>query len=232
MPRRVNHASNGPGTPPAAFCALMRAKKPDAESPFSSASVPVSEAMSAILISLPLPVPEPVVPDDPVFLVLLDELHAAHLYRVILMERDMAEILASQREMLVRRGAPAAGADDAQMKRHMENHLEKVGAWLAARPNFHVLRCNYGELLRWAKLKNVTITAGELKSAGDPSRDLTPKEQAYFQSLVDNMYTQFVHDVAAGRQRLSRLDDVCRRRECEERLWDMVLALEDDKMQL
>jgi len=58
---------------------------------------------------------------------------------------------------------------------------------------------NYGELLRWAKLKNVTITAGELKDAGDPSRDLTPKEQAYFQSLVDNMYGQFVHDVAKGR---------------------------------
>jgi len=58
---------------------------------------------------------------------------------------------------------------------------------------------NYGELMRWAKLKNVTITKGELKSAGDPSRDLTPKEEAYFQSLVDNMYTQFVHDVASGR---------------------------------
>jgi protease-4 len=58
---------------------------------------------------------------------------------------------------------------------------------------------NYGDLLRWAKLKNVVIHAGELKDAGDPSRDLTPKEQAYFQSLVDNMYTQFVHDVATGR---------------------------------
>ena len=58
---------------------------------------------------------------------------------------------------------------------------------------------NYGDLLRWAKLKNVTITHGELKDAGDPSRDLTPKEQAYFQSLVDNMYDQFVHDVASGR---------------------------------
>ncbi len=58
---------------------------------------------------------------------------------------------------------------------------------------------NYGDLLKWAKLKNITITAGELKDAGDPSRDLTPKEQAYFQSLVDNMYTQFVHDVATGR---------------------------------
>jgi len=58
---------------------------------------------------------------------------------------------------------------------------------------------NYGELMRWAKLKSVTISAGELKTAGDPSRDLTPKEQAYFQSLVDNMYTQFVHDVATAR---------------------------------
>lgn len=59
---------------------------------------------------------------------------------------------------------------------------------------------NYGDLLKWAKLKNVTITAGELKDAGDPSRDLTPKEQAYFQSLVNNMYSQFVHDVAIGRR--------------------------------
>jgi len=58
---------------------------------------------------------------------------------------------------------------------------------------------NYGELLRWAKMKNVTIHAGELKDAGDPTRDLTPKEEAYFQSLVDNMYGQFVHDVAVGR---------------------------------
>ena len=58
---------------------------------------------------------------------------------------------------------------------------------------------NYGDLLRWAKLKSVIISKGDLKDAGDPARDLTPKEQAYFQSLVDNMYGQFVHDVATGR---------------------------------
>ena len=58
---------------------------------------------------------------------------------------------------------------------------------------------NYGELMRWAKLKNITLHAGELKDAGDPTRDLTPKEEAYFQSLVDNMYGQFIHDVATGR---------------------------------
>ena len=58
---------------------------------------------------------------------------------------------------------------------------------------------NYGDLYRWAKLKSVVIHAGELKDAGDPTHDMTPKEAAYFQSLVDNMYGQFVQDVADGR---------------------------------
>ena len=57
---------------------------------------------------------------------------------------------------------------------------------------------NYGDLMKWAKLKNVVIHAGTLKDAGDPTRDMTPEEEAYFQSLVDNMYGQFVHDVATG----------------------------------
>ena len=58
---------------------------------------------------------------------------------------------------------------------------------------------NYGDLYKWAKLKSVVIHAGTLKDAGDPTRDPTPEEQKYFQSLVDNMYGQFVHDVAVGR---------------------------------
>jgi protease-4 len=59
---------------------------------------------------------------------------------------------------------------------------------------------NYGDLMKWAKLKNVIIHAGTLKDAGDPTREMTPEEQVYFQSLVDNMYGQFVHDVATGRK--------------------------------
>jgi protease-4 len=58
---------------------------------------------------------------------------------------------------------------------------------------------NYGELLKWAKLKAVNLHKGDLKDAGDPTRDMTPQEQAYFQSLIDNMYGQFIRDVAAGR---------------------------------
>lgn len=59
---------------------------------------------------------------------------------------------------------------------------------------------NYGDLLKWAKLKSITIKAGELKDAGSPTRDLTPTERAYFQGLTDNMHTQFIDDVAKGRK--------------------------------
>jgi protease-4 len=58
---------------------------------------------------------------------------------------------------------------------------------------------NYGDLMKWAKLKSVVIHAGSLKDAGDPTREMTPQEAAYFQSLADNMYGQFVRDVATGR---------------------------------
>lgn len=58
---------------------------------------------------------------------------------------------------------------------------------------------NYGDLLTWAKMKPEVIHAGTLKDAGDPTHPMTPEERTYFQGLVDNMYGQFVADVAVGR---------------------------------
>lgn len=58
---------------------------------------------------------------------------------------------------------------------------------------------NYGDLLKWAKLKDVVIKTGEFKDTGNPARDLTPSEQAYMQSLIDNMFGQFIKAVADGR---------------------------------
>lgn len=65
---------------------------------------------------------------------------------------------------------------------------------------------NYGDLLKWAKLKDVVIKTGEFKDTGNPSRDLTPAEQAYMQSLINNMFGQFVKAVADGRG--MKFDDV------------------------
>ena len=59
---------------------------------------------------------------------------------------------------------------------------------------------NYGDLLKWAKLKDVVIKTGEFKDTGNPARDLTPAEQAYMQALIDNMFGQFVQAVSEGRR--------------------------------
>ena len=65
---------------------------------------------------------------------------------------------------------------------------------------------NYGDLMRWAKLKQEILTVGEFKDTGDPTRDMTPAERAYMQSLIDNMYGQFVQAVADGRH--AKVEDI------------------------
>jgi protease IV len=59
---------------------------------------------------------------------------------------------------------------------------------------------NYGDLLRWAKLKAIVMKAGEFKDTGNPTREMTPAEQQYLQSLIDNMHSQFIQAVADGRK--------------------------------
>jgi protease-4 len=58
---------------------------------------------------------------------------------------------------------------------------------------------NYGELMKWAKLNPITMKAGEFKDTGSPTREMTPAERAYMQSLIDNMHGQFIQAVADGR---------------------------------
>src|SRR2546425_12083914 len=65
---------------------------------------------------------------------------------------------------------------------------------------------NYGDLLHWAKLKDITMKAGEFKDTGSPTRDMTPAEKEYLQSLIDNMHGQFIQAVADGRK--TKFDDI------------------------
>lgn len=59
---------------------------------------------------------------------------------------------------------------------------------------------SYGDLLKWAKMKDVIIKSGEFKDTGNPARDLTDTERAYLQHLIDDTYAQFVEAVAKGRK--------------------------------
>ena len=65
---------------------------------------------------------------------------------------------------------------------------------------------NYGDLMRWAKLKPEILKVGEFKDTGDPTRELTPAERLYMQGLINNMYGQFVQAVADGRH--AKISDI------------------------
>src|SRR6516165_1672803 len=71
--------------------------------------------------------------------------------RVKKIEHDTAwleEVLASQREMLVRRGKPSDASGDAKMAEFFTNHLRRVETWLAEQPNVDVLYVSYNELIQ------------------------------------------------------------------------------------
>jgi len=77
---------------------------------------------------------------------LLRHLPPTYHYKVIFMRREMAEVLASQRQMLVRRGKPA-DTDDVKMAEVFERHLRDVDGWLRQQPNMEVLYVSYNEMI-------------------------------------------------------------------------------------
>ena len=79
---------------------------------------------------------------------LLEYLPNQYQYKVIFMRRDMVEILASQRQMLIRDGKPDDHVSDAKMAELYENHLKRVETWLAQQPNVNTLYFSYNQALR------------------------------------------------------------------------------------
>lgn len=59
-------------------------------------------------------------------------------YNVIFMKRALPEVLASQQQMLIRRGDHSP-QDDARMAELYEKHLHQAFTWMAAQPNVNVL---------------------------------------------------------------------------------------------
>jgi LPS sulfotransferase NodH len=77
---------------------------------------------------------------------LLKYLPSAYKYKIVFMRREIAEILASQKQMLIRRGEPSEG-DDQKMAEIFQEHLKRVRVWLANRPNMEVLYVDYNTLM-------------------------------------------------------------------------------------
>ena len=77
---------------------------------------------------------------------LLEYLPSAYKYKIIFMRRSIPEILASQKQMLIRRGEASDG-DDQKMAEMFQEHLKRVRVWLANQPNMETLYVDYNALM-------------------------------------------------------------------------------------
>jgi hypothetical protein len=67
------------------------------------------------------------------------------------MQRPLPEIMASQDEMLRRRGTYDASVDQTAITRAFQSHLYQVHTWLTSQANVKVLRLPYHEVLQAPK---------------------------------------------------------------------------------
>lgn len=82
---------------------------------------------------------------------LLEHLPDEYQYKILFMRRNMDEILASQRQMLIRSGKPTDKVSDEQMAALYRKHLAKVETWLQEKPNMSVLYIDYNAMLKDAR---------------------------------------------------------------------------------
>jgi len=78
---------------------------------------------------------------------LLTFLPETYDYRVIFMNRDLDEVLASQNKMLIARGEPTDPAGDAHMRQVYLQHLQKLERFLRNRPCFTTLTLRYKSVI-------------------------------------------------------------------------------------
>jgi hypothetical protein len=79
---------------------------------------------------------------------LLFALPAGREYRVIFMQRPLTEVVASQAEMIRRRGTIGAALPPAALIAGLGAHLNQINAWLKEKPNISVHRVEHQEVLR------------------------------------------------------------------------------------
>jgi hypothetical protein len=77
---------------------------------------------------------------------LLEHLPPEHHYKVVFMERQIPEILASQRKMLARRNETSKVSDE-EMEAQFREHLKAIKYWLARQPNMEVLYVDYNRMM-------------------------------------------------------------------------------------
>lgn len=77
---------------------------------------------------------------------LLEYLPSDYSYKIIFLEREIQEILASQHKMLSHRNQNPI-IEENEIERQIKQHLSAMRPWLVRQPNMEVLYINYNQLL-------------------------------------------------------------------------------------
>jgi hypothetical protein len=77
---------------------------------------------------------------------LLEHLPQQYSYKIIFMEREPKEVLASQKKMLDHRGEVSRVSDE-EIEQQFHQHLAAIKPWLVRQPNMDVLYVNYNALI-------------------------------------------------------------------------------------
>jgi hypothetical protein len=77
---------------------------------------------------------------------LLYDLPSDREYKIIFMERDLNEVIASQKKMLTRLGKETANQDDIDAKRLFTKHLREIKEWLPKQDNMDVMFVSFNEM--------------------------------------------------------------------------------------
>jgi predicted AlkP superfamily phosphohydrolase/phosphomutase/tetratricopeptide (TPR) repeat protein len=78
---------------------------------------------------------------------LLPSLPMKYRYRIVYVERDLDEVLASQRRMLAQDGRSTARISDEQLRRTFAAQTKRIRAWLAKQPNVELLTVDYRQVV-------------------------------------------------------------------------------------
>ena len=105
---------------------------------------------------------------------LLEYLPKEFQYKIIFMERDPKETLASQKKMLDHRGETSKLSDE-EMAQQFQTHLAAMKPWLVRQPNMDVLYVNYNALIaepgpyceRIAEFLNVRLDQSHMLAVPD-----------------------------------------------------------------
>lgn len=86
------------------------------------------------------------------------------------------------------------------------DHIITQPATLVANIGVYIAYPNFQDFIKPLGIKYMAIESGTYKTGALMFKDLTPDQQAMFQSLTDDTYAQFVHDVAQRRPKVASVD--------------------------